>query len=92
MEHDRLLAEAKEALKRPIETLTSHTAPLKDANPNDFYSELTFAQSDLVPRTTRSYREHATALRQFSNTVATLTAAYVLKREDAYALRAGQHL
>ena len=42
MEHDRVLAEAKEALKRPIETITSHTAPRKDADPHDFYSELTF--------------------------------------------------
>ncbi len=92
MERDRILVEAREALQRPVNTITSYAAPRKDADPRDFYSELTFAQSDLIPRTARAYRDHATALRGFSNTVATLTAAYVLTHDDAYALRAGRHL
>ena len=92
MERERVLAEATDALKRPIETVTSRKAPRKDADPHEFYSELTFAQSDLVPRTARAFRDHATLVRQFSNTVAMLTAAYVLTRQEAYALRAGQHL
>lgn len=92
MERERVIADADEALKRPIETLTSRKTPRKDADQHEFYSELTFAQSDLVPRTARAFREHATLLREFSNAVATLTAAYLLTRENAYALRAGQHL
>ncbi len=92
LERDRVLTEAKDALKRPIETITTRKSPRKDGDPHEYYSELSFAQSDLVPRTARSFRDHATLLRQFSNSVATLTAAYVLTHEDAYALRAGQHL
>lgn len=93
MERERVLAEAKAALKAPVATITSLPAPHSDAGPHAFYSEFAPVPGEKTASPVPvPFREHSTALRRFSNTVATLTAAYLLTHEDPYALRAGQHL
>jgi Alginate lyase len=82
IEHDRILAEATLALKPTPRTLTSSPSPAKD--PHDFYSEPESAG--------KPFRAHAEALIDASTSISTLTAAYVLTKEDKYALRAGNHL
>lgn|SRR6185312_11188258 len=81
VEHDRVLAEAAVALKQPLRTITSIHSPATD--PHAFYSEAD------APKT---FRGHAEALIDASTNISTLTAAYVLTRDDKYALRAGAHL
>jgi hypothetical protein len=78
IEHDRVLTEAAAALKQEPKTLV--TSPAKE--PHDFYS-------DTEPK---PFRAHAEALIDASTAISTLTAAYVLSKDDKYALRAGNHL
>ncbi len=85
-EHDRILADATAAFKQPVQTLDSLHSPAAD--PHDFYSDAEMP----APAKGLPFRAHAEALIDFSATVSTLTAAYVLTRDDRYALRAGQHL
>jgi hypothetical protein len=93
MERERILAAAKDALKQPVATITSITSPKHDIDPHEFYSEVPPEPTWSNPgESQNAFRAHATALRRFSNTVATLTAAYVLTHEDTYALQAGKHL
>lgn len=92
MERERVLADAKLAMKQPIATITSIASPKHDADAHDFYSELEPEPNPAGPTAQHAFRDHATALRRFSNAVATLTAAYVLTKDDAYALQAGKHL
>ena len=80
IEHDRILAEAAVALKQQPQTLSK--SPAKD--PHEFYSE-----PESVPK---PFRAHAEALIDASTAISTLTAAYVLTKDDKYALRAGNHL
>jgi len=88
MEGTRILAAASPALKQPVTLFTTLPTP---KSKQDFYSELT---PDPTPDTKPkpAFRDHATALRLFSNTVVTLTAAFLVTHQDDYALRAGQHL
>jgi hypothetical protein len=91
MERASVLAAAASALTQPILTVTAIASP--HATPRDFYSEL--PQDPDPTNTTKhhtAFRDHATALRNASSAIATLTAAYVLTHEDRYALRAGRHL
>ncbi len=89
LEHDRVLAEAKNALTAPIAPVTA-THPLE--GPADlFFSELEPDTPAGVNAPT-PFRAQARALREFSATVACLTAAYVLTNEPAYATRAGEHV
>ncbi len=90
MEHDRVLAQAKSALTAPITTLTSIPAPL--GAPGDFVSQLASSLDEPSARETKLFRAHARALRDFSATVAALTAAFVISGDKAYANRAAEHL
>jgi hypothetical protein len=81
-EHDRILTEAAIALKQQPKTIITLTSPAKD--PHDFYSEPESA--------TKPFRAHTEALIDASTNISTLTAAYVLTKDDKYALRAGNHL
>jgi len=81
VEHDRVLAEAAAALKQPLRTISTIHSPGSD--PHSFYSEAD------APK---AFRVHAEALIDASTNISTLTAAYVLTRDDKYALRAGAHL
>jgi len=90
MERPRILAAAASALTQPIVPIT--TIPSPHATPHDFYSELTPDPNPAAPKPHAAFRDHATALRNASSSIATLTAAYVLTHEDRYALRAGRHL
>jgi len=91
MEHDRVLVVATAALTASIRTLSAIPSP--HATAQVFYSELNPDPDPRAPdKTHRAFREHATALRNASSTIAALTAAFVLTHEDRYALRAGHHL
>ena len=91
MERARVLAAATSALTQPIATIT--TVPSPHATPHDFYSVLPADPNPAATTKPRdAFRNHATALRNGSVAIATLTAAYVLTREDRYALRAGRHI
>jgi len=93
IEHDRVLAEAAAALKRPVKTITS--TPREGTEANTFYSEPEPPEATGTPvpaAETPPFRAHAEALIDFSTAVATLTAAFVLTHEDRYAARAGEHL
>lgn len=91
MEHDRILAEAREALKTPVQPLTGIEAP--HGNPGQFFSEiepnLTTAGALPAPKL---FREHAISLRLFSATVACLSAASLITGDPTYAKRAAEHL
>ncbi|HZL27561.1 MAG TPA: alginate lyase family protein [Acidobacteriaceae bacterium] len=80
VERDRVLSEAAVALKQPLRTITGIHSPASD--PHEFYSEAD------APK---AFRAHAEALIDASTNISTLTAAYVLTRDDKYALRAGAH-
>ena len=84
VEHDRLLAEAGGAMKVPVRVLTSLPAPVKGADPQGFYSEPESAAN--------GFRGHAEALMDASAAISALTAAFVVSRDEKYALRAGNHL
>ena len=60
---------------------------------NHFYSEpLEFKPSSDAVLPALPFRAHAEALRETANTIATLTAAYLLTQELRYATQAGLHL
>ena len=90
LERGRVLAEARLALAAPILPITSVPTPRQD--PHDFYSEL-----EPDPRTAEGlnspnlFRARASALREFSATVACLCAAFLLTADPRYANRAAEH-
>jgi hypothetical protein len=91
VERPRILAEAPSALAAPITPLTSIPAP--HGTPHDFVSETTFERSIIDPHSsTKLFRAHADALRNTSATIACLSAAYLLTRDEQFAQRAGAHL
>ncbi len=89
LEHDRVLAEAKNALNAPI-------APVIATHPPQGSADLFFSEMELdTPagvNTPTPFRAHAHALREFSATVACLSAAFALTNEPNYVVRAGQHV
>jgi hypothetical protein len=88
-ERPRVLAEAPHALAAPITPIT--TAP--KGPPNTFVSEVEPERGVSDPHTSsKLFRAHAVALRNFSVNVACLSAAYVLTHDEQYARRAGEHL
>src|SRR6185437_29741 len=88
-ERPRVLAEAPHALAAPITTITA--AP--KGSPNTFVSEVEPERGVSDPHTnSKLFRAHAIALRNFSNNVACLAAAYVLTHDEQYAHRDGEHL
>lgn len=90
-ERPRILGEAPSALATPVQPLTSLPAP--HGAPHDFVSEIAPERTITEAHSSaRLFRAHADALRNTSNVVACLTAAYWLTSEERYAQRAGQHL
>ncbi len=91
LERDRVLHEANAALSAPILPVTATT--VAQGSPNRFFSEV---QPDI--RTAGGvdapalFRAHARALREFSATVACLSAAFVLTGESKYTARVAEHL
>jgi hypothetical protein len=91
VERPRILAAAPAALSAPIAPLTSTPSP--HGSLNDFFSEITFERSIIDPHSApHLFRAHAIALRNASNTIACLSAAYLLTHDEHYAQRAGAHL
>ncbi len=86
LEHDRVLAEAKTALLAPIAPVAAQT--MAEAPRNQFFSELDSDENTAKP----VFRSQARALRELSNTVATLCAAYLLTADESYASRAVEHV
>ena len=90
-ERPRVLTEAPHALTAPIVTIAVTTAT--NAPANTFVSEVEPERGVSDPHTSsKLFRAHAVALRNFSVNVACLSAAYVLTRDEQYAHRAGEHL
>lgn len=89
MEREHVLAEAKPALKTPIQTISALEAP--HGNPGQFFSELDQNPGSSTP-SPKLFRAHADALRSFSYTVATLTAASLITSDTGYAKRAAEHI
>ncbi len=89
VERNRVLVEAAAALEQTPRTLAGLAAP-KDsgAEPQVFYSETEVSDA----KGAGVFRAHTVALADFSTNVSALTAAYVLTREERYALQAGKHL
>ncbi|MGI4827893.1 MAG: alginate lyase family protein [Janthinobacterium lividum] len=91
LERSRVLAEARSALLAPISPVTAVPAP--HGASGSFYSETepdlrtAGAASDLA-----LFRAQARALREFSATVACLSAAFLLTADPQYAARAALHL
>ena len=90
MEHNRILSEAKVALAAPIVTLTAIAAPV--GHPGDFVSNLSPSDGSQTTVQPAPFRAHAIALRDFSTTVATLTAAFFLTSEAVFGQRVAEHL
>jgi hypothetical protein len=90
-ERPRVLAEAARALDAPVITITAATMPHAPAN--TFVSEVEPERGVSDPHTSsKLFRAHAIALRNTSATVACLSAAYILTKDEQYARRAGTHL
>jgi hypothetical protein len=90
-ERPRILAEAPQALAAPIITITATGTPHTPAN--TFVSEVEPERGVSDPHTSsKLFRAHAIALRNFSVTVACLSSAYILTKDEQYARRAGLHL
>src|SRR6201996_1846720 len=90
-ERPRILAEAPHALAAPITPLT--TVPEANAPANTFVSEVEPERGVADPHTSsKLFRAHAVALRNFSVNVASLSAAYIITHDEQYARRAGLHL
>jgi hypothetical protein len=90
-ERPRILAEAPQALAAPVVTITTTSPPNTSAN--TFVSEVEPERGVSDPHTSsKLFRAHAVALRNFSANVACLSAAYILTHDEQYARRAGLHL
>lgn len=83
LDHINILADAKAALTAPIHPPASHTFHT-ETEPN-----LTTAGATAHPKLLRADADN---LRVFSNTVAALTAGFVLTKDDSYAQRTLPHL
>ncbi len=100
LDHDRILAAATLALAQAPVTITSRTASLSEGGIHDFYSNGDYWWPN--PKTTNglpyvqrdgqtnpgNFTEHRKMLRQLSDAVAALGAAYKITGEDRYAVKA----
>ena len=97
IDHDRILSAADAALKMAPVTITAFRAKLSDGGPNDFYSNGDYWWPN--PNTTNglpyvrrdgqtnpeNFVAHREVLRQLSDAVAALGAAYKITGDDRYA-------
>jgi hypothetical protein len=97
VDHDRIISAAAGALKQEPVTITVFQAKLSDGGPNDFYSNgdywwpnpdttngLPYVQRD-GQTNPGNFVAHRQVIRQLSDAVAALGAAYKLTGEDRYA-------
>src|SRR5258708_11894627 len=100
----RVLQAAGKALQMEPVTITRFTAKLSEGGPNDFYSNGDYwwpdpSKADGLPYLQRdgesnpnNFNQHRVALRQLSDAVAALGAAYKLTSDDRYAAKAAELL
>ncbi len=100
----RVLQAAGKALQMEPVTITRFTAKLSEGGPNDFYSNGDYwwpdpSKADGLPYLQRdgesnpnNFNQHRVALRQLSDAVAALGAAYKLTGDDRYAAKAAELL
>ncbi len=103
-DRDRVLKAAAKALELEPVTITKFEADLSEGGPNDFYSNGDYWWPDptkphglpYVQRDGESnpniFNQHRVALRQMSDAVAALGAAYTITGEDRYAAKAARLL
>jgi hypothetical protein len=99
IDHDRILKAASHALALPPVTITKFRAKLSDGGPNDFYSNADYfwpnpKTPDGLPYVSRdgqsnpdNFNQHRQCLRQLSDAVAALGAAYKITGDDRYAAK-----
>jgi Alginate lyase len=104
IDHDRILAAAATALNQAPVTITAYRAKLSDGGPNDFYSNGDYWWPN--PNTTNglpyinrdgqtnpgNFVAHRQVIRQLSDAVAALGAAYKITGDDQYAAKAAELL
>jgi len=104
IDHDRILQAAGTALKQAPVTITAFHAKLSEGGPNDFYSNgdywwpnpdttngLPYVQRD-GQTNPENFTAHRQAIRQLSDAVAALGAAYKITGADQYATKAAELL
>ena len=104
IDHDRILSAAAAALKTAPVTITAFRAKLSDGGPNDFYSNgdywwpnpnttngLPYVQRD-GQTNPENFVAHREVLRQLSDAVAALGAAYQITGDDRYAQKSAELL
>jgi hypothetical protein len=104
IDHDRILKAADIALKQEPVTITAFHAKLSDGGPNDFYSNgdywwpnpkttngLPYVQRD-GETNPENFVAHRQAIRQLSDAVAALGAAYKITGNDEYAKKSAELL
>jgi hypothetical protein len=104
IDHDRILKAADAALNQPAVTITAFHAKLSDGGPHDFYSNgdywwpnpdttngLPYVQRD-GQTNPGNFVAHRQAIRQLSDAVAALGAAYKITGADRYAKKSAELL
>lgn len=104
IDHDRILQAAGTAMKQEPVTITAFRAKLSDGGPNDFYSNgdywwpnpnstngLPYVQRD-GETNPQNFTAHRQAVRQLSDAVAALGAAYKITGDDRYAKKSAELL
>ena len=104
VDHDRILKAADAALKQEPVTVTAFRAKLSDGGPHDFYSNgdywwpnpnttngLPYVQRD-GETNPQNFVAHRQVIRQLSDAVAALGAAYKITGDDRYARKAAELL
>lgn len=101
IDHERILAAASDAMARPVTPITSYPNGRSPGTANDFYSEPEdyFPTVEGAPWTRKpntvnpdAFTAHRDAVFELGRTVAALTAAYTVTRENRYAARSAEHL
>jgi hypothetical protein len=104
IDHDRILNEACNALALGPITITKYRAELSEGGPNDFYSNADYFWPN--PKTTNglpyinhdglsnpgNFNKHRDCIRQLSDAIAALGAAYKITNENRYAGKAAELL
>jgi len=104
IDQDRILHAAGTVLQQAPVTITAFRAKLSEGGPNDFYSNGDYwwpnpATTNGLPYVQRdgqtnpeNYTAHRQAIRQLSDAVAALGAAYKITGDDRYAAKAAEFL
>ncbi len=98
-----LVSEADEYLTMEVKTITSSIAPNSEGGKHDYFSEGPYWWPDPEnpngpyirkdgQRNPNVFQGHERALKKFEQAVTSLTAAYILTKEQKYANKVNQHL